>query len=217
MGEYSPSEMANLNFFGNYCNISMQLEALKAFLVNIEDHINIKGKDLNQSVEGYDVHALENLQYHYEYTHGDLLRSSVIISLVVVLESEIHNYCFDFAKHMGARLSHRDFGGSLMNQFKTFMSKYVQSTFDFGSQTWEDLIGVYEFRNCFVHNRGSLDGFGKRKILESFFSRLGEVEVSGNEVIHLGRDQCLVCVDIVEKFFHEITSFALIHFPGQYR
>jgi hypothetical protein len=50
-------------------------------------------------MKGLDIKTFENLKYHFEHTQGGILRKSIIISTVILLESEIDIYCKDFRKH----------------------------------------------------------------------------------------------------------------------
>jgi len=217
MKQYTDIEKANINFFGNWCNVSMQIEELESYLNEIQKYIEITFYHLQTNkINGYDSDTLENLKYHYEHTHGEILRKSIIISIVVLLESEIDNYCRDFQKHKKLKVGYYDFRGDLLDRFKIFSRKIIDSSFNFESILWQDIIGLYEIRNCFVHNCGSLDNFAKRKTIENFVQRHNSFTITENEFINVTHKGCLDSIKVVYDFFEKLTSFAFECFPGTY-
>jgi hypothetical protein len=217
MEAYTDIERANLNFFGNMVNVSSQIEEIKSYLHEIHKYIDVTSYHLNQNnIKRYDPETLENLKYHYEHTHGENLRKSIIISSIIILESEIDNYCQDFQKHRKLKVSYRDFKGDVLDKFKFYSQKILNSTYDFGRTEWQDIIGLLEIRNCLIHNRGSLDNFGKRKSVEQFINRYSSFTITDNEFIHISQKGCADSLKIINNFFEEITSFALDFFPGRY-
>jgi len=217
MTYFTDIEKANINFFGNLVNISMQINELKSYLNEIHKYIDVTNYHLlTEKIKGYDKETLENLKYYYEYTHGEILRKSIIISTIVLLESEIDFYCQGFKKYKKIKVSYRDFKGGLLDKFKCFSQKIINSTFDFNSTLWQDIVGLYEVRNCFIHNCGSLNDFGKRKTVEHFIQRHSSFGIIDNESIEVSHKGCIDSLKIVNDFFEEITSFAFECFPGHY-
>ena len=63
--KYSPKELANINFYGNYVDISMQLEELESYLSEFQKYIEVTTRHLqSKRITGYDEETLENLKYH---------------------------------------------------------------------------------------------------------------------------------------------------------
>lgn len=217
MKEWTEGERANNIFFGNAVNIDMQLEELKVYLTEVHKFINGTHVNLQSNrIKGLDSVALENLQYHFEYTQGEILRKSIIISTIILLESEIDIYCKDFRKHKRLLIGYNEFKGDLLDKFKVYSSKLLQSDFNFQGILWQDIIGLYEVRNSLVHNRGLVSDFGRRKTIESFVSRNKSFEIDENERICISHQACLDCIKIVDAFFNELTDFALRTFPDRY-
>jgi hypothetical protein len=216
MKENSDSKKANLMFFGNMANISMQIEELESFLNEMNLHISRMNEDLsliNSSDDNSD--ELENLKYHYKYTHGDITHKTIIISLIILLESEIEIYCEEFKIHKNLSINFSDFRGSFLEKFKLYAQKLINLAFDFNSSQWQDIIGIYEIRNSIIHNRSSLEDFGKRKAVENFVKRHATFSIE-NDWIKLTHQSCYDSIQIIKLFFEALTSYALEIFPGDY-
>jgi hypothetical protein len=116
-------------------------------------------------------------------------------------------------RNVGLKICYKDFKGDLLERFKTFSLKILNSTFDFNSQLWQDIVGLYEIRNCLIHNNGSLDNFGKHKTIESFIKRNRSFCKNENNFIEITHKACLLGLNIVDTFYDAITSFAFECFP----
>lgn len=214
MAEWTEGEKANIIFFGNAVGIDMQLDELKVYLNQVYNFIKFTHVNLQlDKIMGLDGEALENLKYHFEYTQGEILRKSIIISIEILLESEIDTYCKVFKECKKLPIGYNDFKGDLLDKFKKFSSKLLQSDFNFEGTLWCDIVGLYEIRNSLVHNRGLTSNFGKRRTIESFIRRNKSFEIDDNERICISNQACLDSIQIVETFFNEITDFALRIFP----
>jgi hypothetical protein len=218
MAEWTEGEKANNNFFGNAVGIDMQLEELKVYLNEVHNFIRITNITLqSDKMKDLDEETLENLKYHFENTQGEILRKSIIISIVILLESEIDTYCRDFKRYKKLSIGYNDFKGDLLDKFKIFSSRLLQSDFNFQGTLWQDILGLYEIRNSLIHNNGLLTDFGKRKTIERFISRNKSFEIDDNERICISHKACLDSVKIVETFFNELTDFALRIFPDRHQ
>jgi hypothetical protein len=217
MAEMNGGVKANNNFFGNAIGIDMQLDELKVYLNEVNSFIKTFHTNLqSDKMKGLDIKTFENLKYHFEHTQGEILRKSIIISTVILLESEIDIYCKDFRKHKKITIGYNDFKGDLLDKFKIFSSKLLQSDFNFQGITWQDIVGLYEIRNSLIHNGGNVTDFGKRKTIESFIRRNKSFEIDDNERVCISHQSCLVSIKIVETFFNELTDFALREFPDRH-
>jgi len=211
-------ERASNNFFGNMVNIDMQLEELKVYLTEVNNFIRITNINLqSEKVKGLDYETLENLKYHFEETQGEILRKSIIISIIILLESEIDHYCKDFKKLKKLNVGYNDFRGDLLDKFKFYSAKILMSDFNFQGSLWQDIVGLYEIRNSLVHNNGMLDNFGKRKTVENFIYRNKSFMIDEDARICISHQACIDSIKIIESFFNEITDFALRVFPDRYK
>lgn len=217
MAEWTECEKANNNFFGNIVNINMQLEELKIYLNEVNSFIGITHIKLHSNkIKNLDSDTLDNLKYHFEHTQGEILRKSIIIAVVILLESEIDVYCQTFKESKKIAISYYDFKGDLLDKFKFFLTKILFSDFDFQGTLWQDIVGLYEIRNSLVHKCGSVSNFGKRKTVENFIQRNKSFEIDGNEKIYISHEACIDSIKIIEIFFNEITNLALKEFPDKH-
>lgn len=216
--KYSQEEWANLMFFGNHVDFSMQLNEVKAFLNEFQKYIEATNHHLRiDDIKEYDIESLDDLKYYFEHTHGDILRRSTVISLVTLLELKIGEYCDEYQKHLKARIRIKDLRGDFLRRFKTYSLKVLDSTFDFQSSLWHYIVGFYEIRNCFVHNGGSLNNYGKRPTIENFISGNKLFEITASDHIDVTFDGCIEAIEKIEHFFVIITEIAFDQFPGRYR
>jgi hypothetical protein len=212
--KYTDAEKAHINFFGNSVEFSGQVEELKSYLNEVHKFIEVTHLHLqNDKIKGYDSNTLETLKYHYEYTHGDILRKSILISTIILLESGIDIYCKDFQERQKLKVGYKDLKGDLLDRFKFYSLKVLNSNFDFKSRLWQDIGALYEIRNCLIHNNGSLENFGKRKVIEEFTKRNQSFEITDNDFIEITHQACIFSLDTVDKFHDAITRFAFEIYP----
>lgn len=215
--ELTEVEKANLNFFGNYANMNMQIEELKIYLNEVHNFIkNTHIKLQSSKIKNQNQDTLETLKYHFEYTQGEILQKSIIISIIILLESEIDIYCTDFKRYKKLTIGYNDFKGNLLEKFKMFFSKMLLSNFNFQGKIWQDVIGLYEVRNSLVHNSGFICNFNQRKTIENFVARNKSFEINDDERICISLQACNEGITIIESFFKEITDYALKTFEGHY-
>jgi hypothetical protein len=211
---FTDKEKAHINFFGNSAEFGGQVDELRSYLNEVHKFIEVTNHHLqNDKIKGYDTNTLETLKYHYEYTHGDILRKSILISTIILLESGIDMYCKDFQKQQKLKVGYKDFKGDLLDRFKIYSVKILNSTFDFNCRLWQDICGLYEIRNCLVHNNGSIENFAKRKVIEEFIKRNNSFEITENDYIEITHNACLFGLDTVDNFYVAITKFAFEVYP----
>jgi hypothetical protein len=214
MRQYSEKEMGHIIFYGNSIEFNAQVDEIRSYLNEVHKFIEITNIHLqNDKIKGYDKDTLEDMKYNFEHTHGDILRKSIIISIIILLESGIDIYCRDFQKYMKLKISFKELKGDLLERFKIYSQKILNSSFDFSSQLWQDIVGLYEIRNCIIHNNGLLDNFGKRTLIEVFIKRNKRFEITDSDFIDITHNGCLLGLDIVDTFYKAITEFAFDLFP----
>ena len=213
--KFTGLEKAYINFFGNSADFGGQVDELKSYLNQIHKFIEVTNFHFqNDQIKGYDNDTLENLKYHYEYIHGDILRKSIIISTIILLESGIDIYCKDFQRLQNLKIGYKDLKGDLLDRFKNYSLKILNSSFNFNSRLWQDISGLYEIRNCLVHNNGSLENFGKRKVIEVFIKRNSAFKITDNNFIEITQQACIFGLDTIDVFYTEITQFAFETYPN---
>lgn len=185
MSNDKEAEMANITVFGDYCNFDMELEEIRIFLNEVEKFINITHLHLQaNNIKGYDEGTLENLKYHFQHTQGTILKKSILISLIIVLEERIDTYCEMFKKYKQLKVGYKDFKGDLLERFKNYCTKVLDSDFDFQSKLWQDIVGLYEIRNCLVHHSGVVENLqrgSQLKILLNEIKRFRSTIIIGSK------------------------------------
>lgn len=211
-------DKANLMFFGNSVNVDMQITELKSFLKEIHLFIDQKNESLNSSDNfvgsDFDELELEERKYHFKYTHGDNLRKSLIISLVILLDQEVEIYCDEFKAQLNLKIGFNDLKGAFLEKFKTYTNKVLNLEFNFNNDLCHDLTTIVEIRNCFIHHAGNVENYNKRKLIEAFTSRHNSTKIE-NDFIYTTEETCMECLDIVEEFFYMIYDTAFKLFPGK--
>lgn len=208
----------NTLFFGNLCDTDLQLEEIGVFQKEIEKLIieeNIKLQQLN--VEYEQNPQLYNKKFHFEHTLTTNLRNSVIISLVIFLESELQNFCSALHKVLMLKVTYSEFKGSILDQFKTYI-KLAGLEIDFESQIWQSLKEVVELRNCIVHYSGWLEDWHGRKFnrsnsIESLSKKFNSIQIDENKLVVLDKKACEDCILIIKNFIDMIYKCALLKLP----
>jgi len=214
---YTPDEWSNFNFFGNLTEIDYQLQEIKDFLKEFQKYIEVTNVHLKEGkFIGYDQETLESMKVNFEYSHGDILRKSTIISLYIMLELELGKFCQIFKKHSKSKLSLGDFKGDILEGFKKYAVKVMNLNFDFNSQVWQYIVGIHELRNCLVHNGGVIEDYNKKAVIEDFVRRNLKFDVRDERWLEITFAGCDEAIDKVDEFFNEITGLAFILYPGHY-
>jgi len=216
--EYTPDQWANLNFYGNYCNFSDHLDEISDYLREFQNYIQITDNHLQAGrISGHDALHLEKMKFNFQHSHGDILRKSTIISLYILLENELDEYCKTFAKHSATKLKLSDFKGDILERFKIYSTKVLKIPFDFGSDLWQFIIGLHEVRNCLVHNNGIIEGFGKKKVIEHFSKHQNLITIRDEYFMDISFNGCSESIEQVDRLFVTLTELAFDIYPGSYR
>ena len=216
--EYTPSEWANINFYGNYCNFADHLEEISNYLNEFQNYIQVTNHHLqNGRISGHDAEHLDSMRYNFQHTHGNILRQSTIISLYILLENAVDEYCETFKKHSGGTIKLSDFKGDILERLKTYLKKVASIPFDFSSGLWQYIIGLHEVRNCLVHNNGVVEGFGKRKVIEQFARQQNLITIRDEYFIEITFNGCKESIEQVDRLLVTLTELAFDKYPGSYR
>lgn len=215
--KYTDEQIAYIRFLGNSAEFSGQVRELQSYLNEVQKFIEVTNHHLqNDRIKGHDFQTLELLKYHFEFSHGDILRKSIVISTIILLEFGIDLYCKEFREQQKLKIGHQDLKGDLLDRFKFYSIKILNSDFDFNSLLWQDISGLYEIRNCLVHKNGSLQYFGKKKVVEEFVKRNRSFEITESEHLEITHEACMFGLDTINQFYDKITRFAFTVYPDFY-
>jgi len=245
--EYTQDSFANLMFFGDYVNFGMQLDDLRDFLKEFQKYIEVTNHHLRTNrLTGYDEEQLGEMKERFEYSHGEILRNSIIISLYILIETELKGYCNNYCDYGNFKIRVSELKGDILSRFKVYCTKVIDLPFDFSSGLWEFIENLQELRNYLVHNNGELEGFNRQKTLRQFArsnsvitidedDNNGELEgfnrqktlrqfARSNSVITIDEDDilditfngCYQAMDEIDRFFVTISELAMQRFPGRH-
>ena len=115
----------------------------------------------------------------------------------------------------------KELKGDLLGRFKVYSQKVINLNFNFSSRMWQNINAIYELRNCFVHNNGSLTNFGKSNVIKEYVKvnprfKINGSPVEGYEILETTFDGCIYCIEMVDDFSLELSYLAFEHFPGHY-
>lgn len=221
MKEFSDAEMANIGVFGNYVDTSSNLEELKGFVEEIQKYIQISRVHLEGQNHGYSELKSQNMKLKYELSYPEILRRSTIISTAIILENSLDIYCNHYKRYNKCLLGAKELKGDLLGRFKVYSQKVINLDFNFSSKMWQNINSIYELRNCFVHNNGSLTNFGRSNVIKEFVKNHTQFKINGSlaegyEILETTFDGCIYCIELVDEFFLELSYLAFEHFPGYY-
>lgn len=113
---------------------------------------------------------------------------------------------------LGSDLKVGDLAGSILERFRSATSKVANLSFDPQKSSWEEVIGLFEVRNCLVHAGGNLAEFSKASVIRAFASRHAAPKIL-NEIMLIDSDMSKLALAIASAFLNEIYRVALETFP----
>lgn len=130
-----------------------------------------------------------------------LLRSSFFVSLFSFLETQLNNECRKSqAADCAIKVSLDDIHGSGINRAKTYLSKVLNSSYQFYNNTlWEEIQWYNKIRNCIVHNNGIISD----KTLKQYIMDRGDLQYMqffGKNYVILSENFCRRSISIIGDF-----------------
>ena len=142
----------------------------------------------------------------------DITRKSFLVTLLIALDDQFKTFCEILRKANGQRLKWSDLKGSPLERFIVYGEKVSGLSSIYDESIRQKLVGLIEVRNCIIHNNSSIEGFGKRQVIESFSNQVEGVIIQG-DFISLDLAACNSCADIVLQFMERAYDSALAVFP----
>jgi len=215
--EYTQDSFANLMFFGDYVNFGMQLDDLRDFLKEFQKYIEVTNHHLRTNrLTGYDEEQLGEMKERFEYSHGEILRNSIIISLYILIETELKGYCNNYCDYGNFKIRVSELKGDILSRFKVYCTKVIDLPFDFSSGLWEFIENLQELRNYLVYNNGELEGFNRQKTLRQFARSNSVITIDEDDILDITFNGCYQAMDEIDRFFVTISELAMQRFPGRH-
>lgn len=206
-----PEFDANDIFYGNFLDAISRLGEIEQFSEYMGLYLKNEAKYFRE--EAHVDLEIEFLPLFAE-TFPPILYSSLIISAAIVTELEMRGYADTLRKARGLELGLNDFSGSMLERFRAYASKLTQLPIDWSRARWEDVVGLFEIRNCLVHSGGNLQEFGRANVVRAFARRHGTPDCSSNKV-QLHERTANVVLEIAIAFINEIYEAAIRAYPGK--
>ena len=204
-------------FFGNLVDASGELDLLKDYVLHMDTLLQ-ESKVACQSSAQTIPPSLECIANDKSDLLAEpfprLLHEGLIISTVIFLEQELRFLADSMLKTEGLELSIKDIQGSLIEKFKKYCLYVARLPFAVSDQNWEDLRGIWEIRNCFVHSYGSLDGFVKASTVIAFATRHGTPQIDGNRLV-VDAETSLKVLEVVKAFMESVHVGFLQKYPKE--
>jgi len=205
----------------------MNPNSVREFLCENWSDGSSKLHDLERFLDFVDGFLTNEKTYFEEEAHPDLeleflplfaatfppiLHSSFIISVSILLEQEMRGFTKLLLLAIGSELRYGDFSGSVLERFRTVATKLASLPFDEVIVPWEDIVAVFEIRNCLVHANGSLAEFTRSATIIGFVDRHQMPSVDA-EVLRVDILTSRRVLAVASTFLDGIYRVALNRFP----
>jgi hypothetical protein len=202
----------NLLFFGNWVDASSRIEDIEKFLEQTSSAYQRELKWLEE--EGHVDLDIEFVPLFAE-TLPPILYTSVVIAAASVLEQELRGICQALREALKFPLSFNDITGSLIERFRKYAVSLAGLPVDLQDSDWQDIIAVYEIRNCLVHAGGDLSAFAKADVIRAF-SRRRQLALCPDNHLELDAGTVQTTARVIYAFLEAVYDAALARFPGHY-
>lgn len=199
-------------FFDNALDASRRLNDLEQFSAYVNGYLEHEQRYFRE-----DAHPDVEREFLplFSATFPPILHSSLVVSSVMLMELELRGFSEALREHLALPLSMSDLQGSLLDRFRKYAGTLAGLELQLYGDLWDDVVGVFEIRNCLVHNYGSLDRFSRRSIIEAFARRNGGPTVASETIKVQGTTSSTVLC-VASNLFDMIYEAALRRFPGKH-
>ncbi len=140
---------------------------------------------------------------------------SVVIAAASVLEQELRGVSQALRETLKLPLSFNDIAGSLIERFRKYAIELAGLPVDLQESDWQDIVAVYETRNCLVHTGGDLRPFAKADVIRAFAKRR-QLSMCRDERVELDDATAKTIARVIYAFLEAVYDAALVKFPGHY-
>jgi|TARA_R100000049_G_C1944616_1_gene89417 hypothetical protein len=202
----------NLLFFGNSVDASEKLAELEQFLEYVSGFLFREARYLDEKAHPDLTREFLPL---FADTLPPILHSSIVISTTTLLEQEMRGYAAALLSSLRSKLKFGELSGSVLERFRVVTTKIAGFAFDDFEASWQDVVGLFEIRNCLVHAGGDLGGFQKASTIRTF-SKKHSTPIFADDSVEIDLRTSEVALRIASVFLDHIYNLALDRFPGRY-
>jgi hypothetical protein len=156
--------------------------------------------------EFYDFYQDDYWQYAEKFPR--ILRNSLLVSAISLLEYEINVICESLKKKQDIRINLNDLRGDALERTR----KYFQNAgleLPFNNHIWREINHYYKVRNCIVHTNGLIMElqYKDRKDLIPYLTRKGIIsEDTIKKEIALTTQFCKEVIETIQVFLVELEK-----------
>lgn len=202
----------NLLFFGNWVDASSRIEDIEKFL---EQTASAYQRELTWLEEEGHVDLDIEFVPLFAETLPPILYTSVVIASVSVLEQELRGICHALRDALKLQLSLNDIAGSVVERFRKYAIGVAGLPVTLPDSDWQDILAVYEIRNCLVHAGGDLRAFPKAEAIRTFAQRR-QLTLCREQHLALEGTTAKTIARVIYEFLEAVYDAALEKFPGHY-
>lgn len=167
------------HFYGNALDASSRLNDLEQFSEYVDGYLRREQEYFREAHTDLEIEFLPL----FSATFPPILHSSLVVSSVMLIELELRGFSEALRDHLTLPLAMSDLQGSLLDRFRKYAGRLAGLDFQPRGDQWSDVVGVFEIRNCLVHNYGSLCRFSRRPIIEEFARRHDNPKSDGDTIV----------------------------------
>ena len=198
MPKISRKDNPHLFFFGYACDLICHIQDLKLVLKKTEE------------IEFEDHSEYEGL---ISDIFPDITRKSFIVSLLIALEVEFKEFCGLLREIEGHSLKWNELQGSALDRFICYCEKLSNLKVAKDDAKRQLIKGLFEARNCIVHNNSSIEFFGKAEEVIRFVNSVTGISIE-NGYLTFSYEACLTCADIMNSFMQDAYDVAIEKYPN---
>lgn len=156
---------------------------------------------------------VDETKWIYENYFPRFLRYSLIMTLVMILETQLVKLCDSIKVKRNLSVRSKDLKGDTLNQCKKFLESVAKLSLD--QALWNRVIDVSKVRNCIVHSMGDIElSNDKNRLLDLVRANqgiaVGDTVFQGLErnTIFISSEYCAQSIQHVAMLFDNIFDGA---------
>jgi hypothetical protein len=187
-------------------NSKLYIETMENFITSSEDGevASLAERIGHLTPEQQDDFWQDNYPIHWKEIFATRIRTSFVIQLCSLVESQIDEVCKRITLIARVPLKLRDLKGSTLEKGRRYMEAFGGFTTP-SVANWSVVGKIFVVRNLFVHERGFMEQLGiENKIVE--FARVAPGLKMEHNVIELEPAFCEYCLTSVEIFLGQLRE-----------
>lgn len=192
---------------------------LKGFLGSLEKLLKKEEEDLSKRIEVESKKLTkeereDDLEYYAEELHyvkteyRTVLRQSFVLACCSCLERDLTDFCdyIQETKKLPIKFKMYRGKGAGIKKFKEYLEK--EANFKFPTDaTWNEVLSIYDIRNCIAHNNGRL-GYDARRDnrIQGYIKKRSNLLSLDENAILLSKEYCEHALNTMDEFFEALFS-----------